>query len=60
MPSPLIHLIEVASLAARLVGDVCTGIWEFAALQATETVRDGRRRVSLEKQGHQGLATQDI
>ena len=55
VPQPLVGLVDVASLPARLLGDVCTAVWEFTTLQVTETVveqclrqcgRDGWRRVS--------------
>ena len=57
-PQPLVYLVDDASLPALLLGDVCTAVWDFAALQVTETVLDGQRRVSAEKQGHQGHSPQ--
>ena len=50
----MVDLVDVASLPALLLGDVCLAVWESVALQFTETVRDSRCRVSAEKQGHQG------
>ena len=52
-PQPLVDLVGFASLPARLLGNICTAVWEFAALQVTETVLDGWLRVSAEKQGYQ-------
>ena len=53
-PQPLVDLVAATSLPARLLGDVCTAVWKFAALQVTQTVLDGLHRVSTEKHGHQG------
>ena len=53
-PQVLVDLLYVASLPAQLIGDVCTAVCEFAAMQVTVTVLDGQSRVSAEKQGHHG------
>ena len=57
LPQPLVQLVDVPFLPARLVGGICTAVWELPALYVTELVcQDGRCRVASEKQGHQGLA----
>ena len=32
LPQPLVQLVDVAPLSAKLVGGVCTAVWEFPAL----------------------------
>ena len=61
-PQPLVDLVDIASLPAWLLGNVCTAVLEFASLQVTvnERVPDDLRRVASEKQGHQGNSPQHI
>ena len=32
LQQPLVQLVDVAPLSAKLVGGVCTAVWEFPAL----------------------------
>ena len=46
LPQPLVDLIHVASLPARLVGCICQPMWKPGAPLLVELVWDGRSRVA--------------
>ena len=46
LPQPLVHLVDVASLPALLIGCICQPMWKPGAPVLAELVWDGRSRVA--------------